>query len=244
MRFKAFSVRCIKEIVRDPLSILFGAGFPVVLLIFMTILKHSVRDMPAEMFALETFTPGMTVFGLSFLSLFLGVLVMNDRNSSFLPRLYASPMTVADYVFGYTVPMLPIGLLQTLCCFATALLLGLKPSVSMLSVLLIMLPVTFLFASLGLLLGVIFSTPALNGAGTILINLSALLSGTWFSLDSVGSGLRTFCNVLPFVHAVDAASGVLAGDGSSLLFHLLWIFGYTAVFLLLGALIFRKKMKN
>lgn len=244
MRLSAFASRVAKEIIRDPLSIVFGVGFPVVLLIFMTLLKKSVRGMPAEMFTLETFTPGMIVFGLSFLMLFLGMLVMNDRNSSFLPRLYASPMTAADYVFGYLLPMIPLGLLQTVFCFVTAVILGLKPGVSMLAVLGLMIPVTLMFASLGLLLGAVFSTSALNGVGSIIINLSALLSGTWFSLEMVGGKFRTFCLCLPFAHAVNAASGAMTGNFDGLAVDLVWIFGYTAVFLILGALIFRKRMKN
>ena len=244
MRIFVFARRCAKEIVRDPLSIVFGVGFPVILLIFMTILKQSIRGMPEEMFALDTFTPGMIVFGQSFIMLFLGMLVMNDRNSSFLPRLYSSPMTAADYIFGYVLPMIPIGMAQTLFGFITAWILGLKPSVYVLAVMLITVPVTLLFASLGLLLGVLFSTPAVNGISSIIINVSALLSGTWFSLDLIGGSFKTFCNCLPFAHAVNAAANALSGDFSELLTDILWIFGYTAVFFFFGAVIFKKKMKD
>lgn len=244
MKFRAFAARCVKEIIRDPLSIIFGVGFPVVLLIFMTLLKKSIADMPKELFALETFTPGMMVFGLSFIMLFLGVLVMNDRNSSFLPRLYSSPMTVGDYVFGYVLPMIPIGILQTVICFVTAVILGLKISVNMIFVILLMIPVTLMFASLGLMLGAIFSTAALNGISTIIVNVSALFSGTWFSLDMVGGKFKTFCMCLPFAHAVNAASGGLSGNYESLPTNIAVILGYTALFFTVGMIIFKKKMKN
>lgn len=244
MKFRAFAARCVKEIIRDPLSIIFGVGFPVVLLIFMTLLKKSIADMPKELFALETFTPGMMVFGLSFIMLFLGVLVMNDRNSSFLPRLYSSPMTVCDYVFGYVLPMIPIGILQTVICFVTAVILGLKISVNMIFVILLMIPVTLMFASLGLMLGAIFSTAALNGISTIIVNVSALLSGTWFSLDMVGGKFKTFCMCLPFAHAVNAASGGLCGNYENLPINIAVILGYTALFFTVGMIIFKKKMKN
>lgn len=244
MRFASFAVRCAKEIVRDPLSVIFGVGFPVILLVFMTLLKRSVKSMPEEMFALGTFTPGMIVFGLSFLMLFVGMLVMNDRNSSFLPRLYSSPMTAADYIFGYIVPTLPIGVLQTVFCFVTAVVLGLKISASMIAAVLASLPAAVMFSSLGLLLGVIFSTPALNGAGTVIINVSALLSGTWFSLDLVGGTFKKVCGILPFSHAVNAVTGALSGDYSSFAADVAVVLLYSAVFLVLGAAIFKKKMKN
>lgn len=244
MKSSAFALRCTKEIIRDPLSIIFGVGFPVILMVFMTILKHSVKGMPAEMFAMETFAPGMTVFGLSFIMLFLGMLVMNDRNSSFLPRLYSSPMTAADYIIGYILPMIPIGVLQTVFCLVTAVVLGLEISINMLAVVAVLIPVTLMFASLGLLLGVIFSTPAINGIGTVIINISALLSGTWFSLDMVGEGFRTFCYCLPFAHAADSATKALSGDYSQIGVNIIIIFAYTVVFLILGSVLFKKKMKN
>ena len=213
-------------------------------MVFMTVLKRSIKDMPAEMFRMETFAPGMTVFGLSFIMLFLGMLVMNDRNSSFLPRLYSSPMTAADYIVGYIVPMIPIGVLQTAVCLAVAAVLGLEVSINWLGFAAVLIPVILMFASLGLLLGVIFSTPAINGIGTVIINLSALLSGTWFSLELVGEGFRTFCYCLPFAHSVDAATKALAGDYSEIAVNLLVVLGYTAVFLILGSVLFKKKMKN
>ena len=93
MRTMAFAARNAREIVRDPLSALFGIGFPVVLILLISMMKRSVPEMPAEMFGIAAFTPGMAVFGLSFLSLFLGMLIANDRSSAFLMRLFACPMT-------------------------------------------------------------------------------------------------------------------------------------------------------
>lgn len=244
MRLTAFASRCTKEIIRDPLSIVFGVGFPVVLLVFMTLLKKSIKDMPSEMFALETFTPGMMVFGLSFIMLFLGMLVMNDRNSSFLPRLYSSPMTVWDYVFGYVIPMIPIGILQSVCCIAVAFFLGLKPTGNVFLSVLAVLPVTLMFASLGLLLGVIFSTPALNAVSSIIVNVSAILSGTWFSLDIVGGKFKAFCLCLPFAHAVNAAAGVIESEYSDVFTDLLFVSGYAVLFFVSATIIFKKKMKT
>lgn len=243
MRLTAFASRCAKEIIRDPLSVVFGVGFPVVLLVFMSLLKKSIKDMPQEMFAVETFTPGMMVFGLSFIMLFLGMLVMNDRNSSFLPRLYSSPMTVGDYVLGYVIPMIPVGLLQSVCCVATAFCLGLKPTGNVFLSLFTMLPVTLMFASLGLLLGVIFSTPAINAVSSIIVNGSALLSGTWFSLDMVGGKFKDFCMCLPFAHAVNAAAGVIRADYAGVFTDLVWVAGYAVLFFVLATIIFKKKMK-
>ena len=153
MRTMAFAARNAREIVRDPLSALFGIGFPVVLILLISMMKRSVPEMPAEMFGIAAFTPGMAVFGLSFLSLFLGMLIANDRSSAFLMRLFACPMTGADYILGYSLPMLPLALLQGVVCYVTALFFGLPVSVNLLPGLAVLLVPAMLFIALGLLLG-------------------------------------------------------------------------------------------
>ena len=59
MRMLSFANRNRKEILRDPLSLIFGIGFPLILLLLMTWLKKSLPDMPTELFALSAFAPGM-----------------------------------------------------------------------------------------------------------------------------------------------------------------------------------------
>ena len=83
MRMLAFSGRTAKEIVRDPLNLSFGLGFPLVLLLLLTAIQANI---PAELFALEQLTPGITVFGLSFLTLFSATLISRDRETALLQR--------------------------------------------------------------------------------------------------------------------------------------------------------------
>jgi len=135
--------------VTSDLSALFGIGFPVVLILLISMMKRSVPEMPAEMFGIAAFTPGMAVFGLSFLSLFLGMLIANDRSSAFLMRLFACPMTGADYILGYSLPMLPLALLQGVVCYVTALFFGLPVSVNLLPGLAVLLVPAMLFIIIG-----------------------------------------------------------------------------------------------
>ena len=37
MRLKAFALRVFKEIIRDPLTLIFGIGFPLVLLLLLSL---------------------------------------------------------------------------------------------------------------------------------------------------------------------------------------------------------------
>ena len=125
MRMLSFANRNRKEILRDPLSLIFGIGFPLILLLLMTWLKKSLPDMPTELFALSVFAPGMVMFGQSFISMFLGILMAGDRSGSFLMRLFASPMRCIDYIGGYALPLIPIAAAQSALCFTAAILLGL-----------------------------------------------------------------------------------------------------------------------
>ena len=105
MRMLTFSRRCMREILRDPISLGFGLGFPVVLLLLLSALQ---RNIPVSLFAIDSLTPGITVFGLSFVTLFSATLVAKDRESALLQRLYTTPLSAADFILGYMLPILPL----------------------------------------------------------------------------------------------------------------------------------------
>ena len=67
MRLLTFSGRTAKEILRDPLNLGFGLGFPLVLLLLLSAIQANI---PVSLFEIESLTPGITVFGLSFMTLF------------------------------------------------------------------------------------------------------------------------------------------------------------------------------
>ncbi len=190
----AFAVRNTKEILRDPLTLAFGLGFPVVLLLLLTAIQ---RNIPVSLFELDQLTPGIAVFGLSFVSLFSATLISKDRTTSFLMRLFASPMRAADYILGYTLPLLPMALLQVALCYGTAMLLGLQFTPNVLLAIVVALPAALLFIGLGLLCGSVFTDKQVGGiCGALLTNVSAWLSGTWFDLNLVGGAFKAISYAL------------------------------------------------
>jgi len=236
----AFSIRTTKEILRDPLTLAFGLGFPVVLLLLLTAIQ---RNIPVSMFELDQLTPGIAVFGLSFISLFSATLISKDRTTSFLMRLFASPMRAADYILGYTLPLLPMSLLQTALCYGTAMLLGLKFSPNVLLAIVVALPAALLFIGIGLLCGSVFTDKQVGGiCGALLTNVSAWLSGTWFDLNLVGGAFKAISYALPFARAVEAGRAAMTGNYSAILPHLWWVIAYALVVLAFAVLAFRRKM--
>ena len=107
MRLLTFAKRNTKELLRDPLTIAFGLGFPLVLLLLLSAIQANV---PVELFEIKSLAPGISVFGLSFISLFSATLVAKDRESSFLQRLYTTPLKASNFILGYMLPCIPMAI--------------------------------------------------------------------------------------------------------------------------------------
>lgn len=242
MRLLTFSNRCAKEILRDPLNLLFGLGFPVALLLLLSAIQANV---PVALFEIAHLTPGIAVFGLSFITLFSATLIAKDRESALLQRLYTTPMKAKDYILGYMLPMVPIAVMQSIVCYLVAIILGLPVSTHILSAIFMILPIAIFYIALGLLFGSILNTKQVGGiCGALLTNLSAWLSGIWFDLDLVGEAFGKIANALPFVHAVELERAMVNGNFAESLPHLFPVLGY-AILITIGAIcLFLRQMKG
>ena len=237
-----FAKRNLKEILRDPINLFFGLGFPLVLLLLLSAIQANV---PVAMFEIAHLTPGITVFGLSFMTLFSATLIAKDRSSSLLQRLYTTPLTPMDFILGYTLPILPMALLQSVICYVAALLMGLTLTWNILCAVLLIIPVSLLYIGLGLLFGSILTDKQAGGiCGALLTNLSAWLSGVWFDLNLVGGAFQKIANLLPFVHAVEMERAALSGNYAAILPHFCWVMGYVIVALAAAVYLFLRQMKQ
>lgn len=242
MKMLTFASRNTKEILRDPLNLAFGLGFPLVLIFLLTAIQANV---PVSLFEIQHLTPGITVFGLSFMTLFSATIIAKDRGSSLLQRLYTTPLTPIDFILGYTLPIIPIAVAQCVVCYIAAIILGLEFTVNILYAIVFIIPVSILFIALGLLCGSVFTDKQVGGiCGALLTNLSAWLSGIWFDLELVGGVFQKIANLLPFVHAVELERAVLAGNFADIFPHLWWVLGYAAVSLAAAVLLFLRQMKR
>ena len=242
MRFLTFATRNTKEILRDPLNLAFGLGFPLVLIVLLSAIQANV---PVSLFEIQHLTPGITVFGLSFMTLFSATIIAKDRSSSLFKRLYTTPMTPMDFILGYTLPIIPIAVMQCVVCYVAAIILGLEVTVNILYAVLFIIPVSILYIAIGLLCGSVFTDKQVGGiCGALLTNLSAWLSGIWFDLELVGGVFKKIAYALPFVHAVELERAALAGNFSEIFPHLIWLFGYAIALLALAVLLFLRQMKR
>lgn len=242
MRMMTFAKRCAKEILRDPITLGFGLGFPLVLLVLLTAIQSNI---PVNLFEINTLTPGITVFGLSFMTLFSATLIAKDRESALLQRLYTTPLTGVDFIIGYMLPILPIAIGQTVICYLFAIPLGLEVSVNIIYAVIGIIPMAIFNIALGLLCGSVLGVKQVGGiCGALLTNLSAWFSGVWFDLNLVGGTFKKIANALPFVHAAELEKAIFNGNFEDAVSHILPIVLYSVLITVLAVFCFLRQMKK
>ena len=242
MRMMTFAQRCAKEILRDPINLGFGLGFPLALLLLLSSLQANI---PVPLFEIGTLAPGITVFGLSFMSLFSATLIAKDRESALLQRLYTTPLTGVDFIIGYMLPILPIALGQTVICYLFAIPLGLTVSVNIIYAIIGIIPMAIFNIALGLLCGSVLGVKQVGGiCGALLTNVSAWLSGVWFDLNLVGGTFKKIAHVLPFVHAAELEKALFIGNFAGAAAHILPILLYSVLITAVAVFCFLRQMKK
>ena len=242
MRMLTFSKRCAKEIIRDPINLAFGLGFPLILLFLLSAIQANI---PVSLFEIEKLAPGMTIFGLSFITLFSATLIAKDRESALLMRLYSTPLTSLDFILGYMLPLLPIGLFQTLICYIAGITLGMRPSIQILYAILALIPMIIFQISLGLLCGSLLGVKQVGGiCGALLTNVTAYMSGVWFDLDLVGGIFSKIAKLLPFLHGAEMEKAIIAGNYEAAATHMIPIIFYSIIITIVAVLCYLIQMKR
>ena len=246
MRIGLFAIRNTKEVLRDPANFLFGLGFPLILLALLSVINTSIPpEANNPMFEIANLAPGLAMFGSVFMALFAGMLLAKDRASSFLMRLFTSPMSAVDFLLGYTAPMLAMAAAQAAITIIAACLFGLPVTANILLAIPLTALVSLLFIGIGLLCGSLMSDKAVGGiCGALLTNVAGWLSGVFIPIDLIGGGFKALTRVLPFYHGVEAIKQALAGDYVAILPHIGIVLAYAVAIYLLTIFAFRGKMNG
>jgi ABC-2 type transport system permease protein len=246
MKMLLFARRNTKEILREPLNLCFGLGFPLILLVLLTAVNSAIpNDANNTMFAIANLAPGLAMFGTAFMSLFAGMLLAKDRTSSFLMRLFTSPMRAVDFLLGYTAPMLLMTAAQVTITLAASLIAGLELSASLLLAIPVTMLTALLFIGLGLLCGSLFSDKAVGGiCGALLTNVAGWLSGVFIPLELIGGGFKAFCEALPFWQSVAAIKEAMNGNFATMLPHLGISLAYAVAVFVIAIFVFNHKMRS
>ena len=242
-RILTLTKRNIKEIIRDPLSLAFTIGLPLVMEVLFYFIFHNLTSQ----FEMKYLAPGIVVFAQTFLTLFTGLLISLDRSTSFLTRLYVSKSKSYEFIFSYVLAVLPIGIVQAFLFFLVG---GIIDSsifkVSIIWCILLSGVTSLLFIGFGILFGSICNEKSIGGISSIVITAQSVLSGMWFPVEGLSGGFVTLMKVLPFKNATDLLQNVLNGINDSFkdfFLPLIILMAYTVVVIFLAILIFKNKMK-
>ena len=250
MKSLVFAKRTMKEIMRDPISYILCLGFPLVMLVIMTIVDKSIPDQAnMTVFHIQNLGPGIAYFGLTFVMLFTSIQVSKDRSTALLLRLYASPMLPVDYIIGYTLPMCLLGCAQMLICFMAAFVIGICTgyTFSIVGILLSMLalfPSLLLFAGIGILFGSVVNEKAAPGLCSIIITITGMIGGIWMDIDGLGGVIKKVASALPFYHGVSLAKLPFAENTDHLFENLISTVLFGLIVYVLAVVVFQMKMKK
>jgi ABC-2 type transport system permease protein len=175
--------------------------------------------------------------------MFLGLLIAKDKSSSFLTRLFISPLRAKDFIIGYSIPLLPFSLIIGIVCLIVGMMVGVPISMTLVYTLVSFIPYILFSVFIGIFLGVICNETQIMAIGNIYIIASALLGGAWMDLNILGENVKKITEVLPFSHAIEASRIVLSGRQDNLWFHLLIVSIYAILFFFLSVYFFNRKMK-
>lgn len=245
-RTAVFAKRNITEIMRSPVSWAFGLLLPLGIFVIMQIIMNSIKGAAATvpMFDVDRFTGGVVIFGASFFSMFAAMLISNDRKQSFLSRLFASPMKARDFILGYALGVLPLALAGSVITFAAAMCFGVTLSANILAAVSFSVVIDMLFVAIGIIMGSLLSDKNAPPLCSVVVQLTALLSGMWFDLDMIGGGFNVFCHVLPFAHCYDIIRYTIAGDYANVWLPVLVTAGYTVALTVAAVFAFRRSSKR
>ena len=242
MKVKAFAERNIKELLRDLTALLFAVGMPLLMLLIQLIISGAVPgDYMPDNFRLANYIPGTALFGMTFLSMFLGIHISQDKATSYLTRLFAGPMKTGEYLLGYGLPIVPLCLVQMVMVFGCGLLMGYETTfvnlISTMGCLLISVP---LFIAMGMFLGCLLNDKAVPPLSSILVQLMALTSGMMLDVDMIGGVYAGVCKALPFYHALNLAKVPAGVSNGNPLISAAVVLGYAVLFFVLSVVVFRR----
>ncbi len=245
-----FSKRNLIEMSRDPLSYIFCAAFPILMLIIMSVVNTTIPKGTMTIFRIDNLAGGIAIFGQTFVMLFSALNVTKDRNGSFLIRLFASPMKSSDFTVGYILPMIVVAFLQVIIAFAASLIIslivGYKLNIAGLVLgSILVLPSALMFISIGFIFGTLFNDKSAPGMCSILISLGSFIGGIWFDVEKAGGIMEKISKCLPFFYATKLVRSVISMDfgKETFLIPLLVVVLSAAVLTALACLVFGRKMR-
>ncbi len=192
----------------------------------------------------DWFLPGILGMNMMFSCLFgVGFVIVRYRKNGFLKRLKATPLGAFHFLFAQLISRLLLIMLITIVVYTGCnLFIEFNMQGSYWTLILVATLGSMCMISIGLLIAA--RTASEEFAGGILNAVTwpmMLLSGAWFSLEGTHNWVKQLAQIFPLTHMIDATRAIMS-EGATLaqVMPQVWILSAMgAVFLLLGALVFK-----
>lgn len=198
----------------------------------------------AEIRYVDWFLPGILGMNMMFSCLFgVGFVIVRYRKNGFLKRLKATPLGAFHFLFAQLISrLLLIMVITTVVYSGCNLFIDFNMQGSYWTLLLVTTLGATCMISIGLLIAA--RTASEEFAGGILNAVTwpmMLLSGAWFSLEGTHAWVQQLAQIFPLTHLIAATRAIMAeGATLSQVMPQVWVLaGMSAVFLALGALVFK-----
>ena len=183
-------------------------------------------------------------FGVIGAALFgFGVGVAVERGQGWMRLKRASPMPPLAYFTAKTAMALFFSAIVVLCLFALGVMVGgvrlaLEQWLSLFGVLLLG---AFPFAAMGLMFGYLVGPNSAPAILNLVYLPMAFLSGLWVPIQALPPAIQGLAPFLPPYHFAQLALGVFkAGTGGNAWTHAAVLLGFTALFLVLAIVLYRR----
>ncbi|GLW09084.1 multidrug ABC transporter permease [Microtetraspora sp. NBRC 13810] len=204
----------LRNSLRNPAWALFGILQPLTYLLLFAPLVANTTAGGGMADTLLAFTPGIMVMIALFGSLLVGFTMIAEMRDGYLERLAVSPARRPAIVLGRTLRDVLVLVVQALLVAAMAVVLGMRPSLPGLAVMLLLMAATGLLAS-GLSYGMALALrdEASMSAITQFFALPLiLLTGIMLPISLAPDWMRAVATVNPLYHSVEAGRALFAGD--------------------------------
>ena len=156
-------------------------------------------------------SPGMMINFIMFSMLTAGIALIQERRNFTLLRLMTTRLRRWELIGGKVVGMFALTFVQQIILIgAGQLLFGVDYLRDPAALLLMMIALSLVASTLGLLLASVLSSEQAMVAATVLVSMAvSALSGAWFPLEIAGQTFQTVGHLLPTAWILDALRGII-----------------------------------
>ena len=192
----------------------------------------------------EQSSPGYVVmFGMMTIIAAGSTNLVQERQNGTLARLLAAPLSRFQLLTGKTLGFMASGMFQMLIMIlAGHYIFGVNWGQSLAAVILLVAALSFAATGFGLMLASLCRTHAqAESLGVLSVIVMSMLGGTWWPVEVLPSFMQTLSKLVPSGWAMQGFTDLILRGGNlqEVLLPLLVLTGFGAVFLTVGAVIFR-----